>query len=797
MITNTLSNYPISLPVNIEEKPVKMLTNNIRQLNNSKKLPGILIITSYPPRECGIATYSQDLIAALKGKFNDSFLISICAIESENEKHSYTIPIKYILNTDQPDAFILLANKINNDNEISLVMIQHEFGFYKNKQGEFSELISSINKPIITAFHTVLPNPEESLKKMVKQICAISRSVIVMTHDSVKILTDEYGITKERIEVIAHGTHLVPHSDKEALKIKYNLSGKKVLSTFGLLSSGKNIETTLKSLPAIIRSNPDIIFLIIGKTHPSVIKQEGYKYKNKLDEIVRQLEIQHHVQYLNYYLPLSELLEYLQLTDIYLFTSKDPNHAVSGTFSYALSCGCPIVSTPIPHALEVLSNETGIIIDFENSTQLSEAVINLLNDDQKRNNISLNGLHKMAYTCWENASIAHASLFKKYIGTDISLQYSIPSVNLDHFYKMTTDFGIIQFSRLNKPDIDSGYTLDDNARALIAMCQHFKLTKNVSDLKYINIYFSFIKYCMQPEGYFLNYVNADTDFTEQNFSTNLADSNGRAIWALGYLVSISDLLPDNFKPIGIEAESILQNAMLNANNIHSTRAMAFIIKGLYYQNKKVKSEKNTSLIKYFADKLIQMYRHESDHNWLWYESYLTYANSTLPEAMLCAWLATCEPVYKEIARSSFDFLLSKTFRNNSINVISNKGWLHKGKEASSLSTGGEQPIDVAYTIIALNKFNNVFNDEEYINKMIISFNWFQGNNHLNQIVYNPCTGGCYDGLEENYVNLNQGAESTVSFMMARLTVEKYIRSTQAIKVKKKYFTALNKNLHIA
>ncbi len=304
MITNQLADYPINLPVIIEEKLMNNQIKYLKQINNSKKTPGILIITSYPPRECGIATYSQDLIAALKGKFNDSFLISICAIESENEKHSYTIPIKYILNTDQPDAFTKLANKINKDNEISLVMIQHEFGFYKNNHVEFGELLSSINKPIITAFHTVLSNPEESLKEMVKKICTISRSVIVMTHDSVKILTDEYGIAKERIEIIAHGTHLVPHTDKEALKLKYNLAGKKVLSTFGLLSSGKNIETTLHALPAIIRSNPDIIFLIIGKTHPSVIKQEGYKYKNKLDEIVRILELQHHVQYLNYYLPL-------------------------------------------------------------------------------------------------------------------------------------------------------------------------------------------------------------------------------------------------------------------------------------------------------------------------------------------------------------------------------------------------------------------------------------------------------------------------------------------------------------
>ncbi len=779
--------------VNVEENIVRWLSDKTTPVNGYHHLPEILVITSYPPRECGIATYSQDLIKALNNKFHQSFAISICPLESENEKHNYPDKIKYTLNTDEQGAFIKLANNINADNDISIVMIQHEFGFFKKTTNDFKQFLYTVNKPIILAFHTVLPDPNDLLRSNVKEICDVSASIIVMTNHSLKILTDDYSIASDKISVISHGTHLVTHSDKELLKEKYNLSGKKVLTTFGLLSSGKNIETTLRALPGIIKTNPEVLFLIIGKTHPSVVKQEGYKYLNMLDEIVRELEIQDCVQFLNYYLPLPELLEYLQLTDIYLFTSKDPSQAVSGTFSYALSCGCPIVSTPIPHALEVLHNDTGIIIDFENSIQLEDAVLNLLNDDKLRNNISSNALHKMACTCWENASISHANLFNKYVHKRDSLHYSIPPLNLDHLFKMTTGFGIIQFSNINQPDISSGYTLDDNARALIAICQHFDLTEDESDINYIKIYFNFIKFCLQPEGYFLNYVNDERIFTQQNFSTNLADSNGRAIWALGYLLSISDRLPQS---IITEAESTLQTALLNVNNIHSTRAMAFVIKGLYYHNSISKSDRDTSLIKHFANKLVQMYRHESDKNWQWFESYMTYANSTLPEAMLCAWLATCEPVYKEIAKSTFDFLLSRTFRQNSINVISNKGWLNKGKEPTPETVGGEQPIDVAYTIIALNKFYKVFNDVQYLYKMNTSFNWFLGNNHLNQIIYNPCTGGCYDGLEENNVNLNQGAESSVSYLMARLTVEKYLRNEHQIKIQKEKYLKLNMEFQI-
>jgi glycosyltransferase involved in cell wall biosynthesis len=745
--------------------------STIKITGSSNKLPEILFITSYPPRECGIATYSQDLIKALNKKFDQSFNIRICPLESDSEMHSYDDELKYILNTDHNNAFTTLAETINKNDDIRMLMIQHEFGFFAGKEDHFKQFLKAITKPIVIVFHTVLPRPDESLKIKVQEIAHACESIIVMTNASKRILINDYEVKHAKITVIAHGTHLVPHSDKKLLKKKYGLTGKKVLSTFGLLSSGKSIETTLDALPAIIKKNPDTLFLIIGKTHPTVIKHEGEKYRNMLETKVAELQLTHHVKFINQFLPLPDLLEYLQLTDIYLFTSKDPNQAVSGTFSYAISCGCPVISTPIPHAREVLRNDAGIIIDFENTRQLSEAVNNLLGDEQMRKNISSNGLHRIASTSWENSAIAHAQLFAKTENDKILLKYNLPAVNLDHIKKLTTDFGIVQFSKINKPDLDSGYTLDDNARALIAMCQHFELTGNASDLQHIYIYFNFIKYCLQHDGNFLNYLNEQKHFTEQNNQTNLEDSNGRAIWALGYLVSMSDLLP---KELALEAEKIIQDSLLNITKIHSTRAMAFAIKGLYYRNTKNKSVQNTLLIEELANRLAQMYRHEADREWQWFEGYLTYANSILPEAMLCAWLVTGDHVYKEIAKSSFDFLLSKIFSAESISVISNKSWMHKKTMTALRPIGGEQPIDVAYTILALSKFYDVFHDEEYKNKMEISFNWFLGNNHLHQIIYNPCTGGCFDGLEESYINLNQGAESTVSYLMARLTVEKYL-----------------------
>jgi glycosyltransferase involved in cell wall biosynthesis len=750
-------------------------------------IPEILVITSYPPRECGIATYSHDLIFALNNKFQNSFDLKICALESEFDKQNYANKVNLVLETDNQNSYIELAENINENENLSMVLIQHEFGLFKTNEDDFIGFLKSLNKPIVVSFHTVLPNPDSDLQKMVQIINKSAEAIIVMTNTSAKLLISDYQIDKNKISVIQHGTHLVEHSNKSVLKEKYDLQNRKIISTFGLLSSGKCIETSINALQEIVKIHPEVLFLVIGKTHPTVVKNDGEIYRESLEKRITDLDLNQNVQFINKYLPLNELLDYLQLTDIYLFTSKDRNQAVSGTFSYAISCGCPIISTPIPHAVEVLQNGTGIIIDFENPKQLAEQVNHLLDNPLLRKEISSNGIHKLAPTAWENSAIAHALLFQQIGDEKIELEYKIPPINLNHFKNLTTDFGMIQFSIINQPDLNSGYTLDDNARALVAICKHFELKKDPNDLICIYKYFNFIKYCLQPEGYFLNYVDTDKNFTKQN-SENLADSNGRAIWALGYLISIGHLLPTDL----IEnVQETFQLSLSNVTKIHSPRAMAFIIKGIYYSNLNTYSEHNISILKHLADKLVQMYRHEKDENWQWFESYLTYGNSVLPEALLCAFLATENPVYTAIAKTSFDFLLSKIFKKNVIKVISNKGWLHNNNDnLQHKIIGGEQPIDVAYTIIALSKFYETYKNPDYLSKMKIGFDWFLGNNHLHQIVYNPSTGGCYDGLEDNYINLNQGAESTVSYLMARLIMEKYIAKTEHKSIQN--FNFLNK-----
>ncbi|GHV72309.1 glycosyl transferase [Bacteroidia bacterium] len=735
-------------------------------------MKGILCITTYPPRECGIATFANDLIRTIQHKFGNSYSIKICALETPEEKHSYSPEVKYTLNTSDVSDYVRIANEVNNDTTISFVLIQHEFGFFAGQENVFLQLMETLTKPVIIVFHTVLSQPKEANKQYLKKIIAASAAIVVMTHTSAQILMDDYEVEQGKIHIIPHGTHLVAHLDKKKLKEKYKVTGRCVLTTFGLLSSGKSIETTLDALPTIIKENPTVLFLIIGKTHPSVQKIEGERYREMLKAKIEMLGITDYVRFVNLYLDLPVLLEYLQLTDIYLFTSSDPNQAVSGTFVYAMSCGCPIVATPIPHARELLKQDSGIIFDFKDSEQLSNSVNRLLGNEKLRSKMKISGLQKTASTAWGNAAIAYARLFNETTETTIQqpqepLVYSLPQLNTTHIKRMSRGFAMIQFAKGNRPDIRTGYTLDDNARALMALCGVYMDLKDASYEDYIKKYMTFIRYCQQPDGSFLNYVDKDLQFTSQNYETGLEDSNGRVIMALGYFISLAGKFPDIWTSDAIE---MFCQAITTIDRMYSPRSIAFTLKGMCDYYSAYPSQKITSQIYLLADKLVDFYKLNKANNWLWFENSLTYDNSILPESLLYASMAVKNAKYKAIAETSFDFLLEKTFTDDQIKVVSNQGWLQKEKIGHNF---GEQPVDVAGTVIALNTFYKVFKNPNYLTKQHLAFSWFLGNNHLHQIIYNPVTGGCYDGLEENNINLNQGAESTVSYLMARLAMNDY------------------------
>lgn len=733
----------------------------MKTLSNKSK---IIFLSTFPPTQCGIATYTQDTIKGITDVFGKSITCEICElVDKPKEKPTQA----YTLNTKNKEEYAKVAHEINKDESVKLVHIQHEFGLFSGNYGDYLlDFLNVIKKPVTYTFHSVIPNPNNELRTFLKLLLSYSNSVFVMTNQSKEILINDYGIKEEIITCVPHGTHIVIYETPDQAKEKFDIQDKKVLSTFGLLGEGKNIETGLKALPKIIKNTPNVLYLIIGKTHPNNIVDGVDVYRNKLEAIVDDLNLKDHVCFINEYLDTNELLDYLKATDIYLFTSKDPNQAVSGTFSYAMSCACPIVASKIPHTREVLTPDSGILVDIGNVDQFAEATIKLLSDDHLREEMGINAFRKTRASSWENVAIVHINTYKDLIENSSEIKYSYPTIQLTHIKKMTTDLGIIQFSKISVPDISSGYTLDDNARALIAFCMHYKLTKDKDDLPYILIYLDFIERCQKPKGNFINYVDQENrEHIEQNAEVNLEDSNARAIWALGTVVSNTDILPG---VIIKKATKCLLNSLKWAENIQSPRSIGFATKGLYLYHSAVPNLYVAAIINKLNAKLLSNYEIHASKNWKWFENYLTYGNGVLPESMLYAYLITNKPIYKKIALDSLDFLMSKMFIDKNFKVISNNGWLQRDSEPHEF---GEQPIDVSYTIQTLNSFYNAFDIPEYKQKMKTAFNWFLGKNHLNQIMYNPVSGGGYDGLEKENVNLNQGAESTICYLTARILME--------------------------
>ena len=733
----------------------------MKTISNKSK---IVFLSTFPPTQCGIATYTQDTIKGITDVFGKSITCEICELVDQPKAKPTQA---FTLNTKNKAEYATVAEEINNDQSVKLVHIQHEFGLFGGNYGDYLlDFLNVIKKPVTYTFHSVIPNPNNELKTFVKLLLSYSNSVFVMTKQSKEILMKDYEISDEIITCVSHGTHIVIYETPDQAKEKFGIQDRKVLSTFGLLGEGKNIETGLQALPKIIKKEPNVLYLIIGKTHPNLIKDGVDAYRDKLEAIVKELNLQNNVRFINQYLDTNELLDYLKATDVYLFTSKDPNQAVSGTFSYAMSCACPMVASKIPHTLEVLTSDCGILVDIGDVDQFAQETIKLLADDNLREEMGINAFTKMRASSWENVAITHMNTYKNLMENPAEIKFTYPSIQLRHVKKLTTDLGIIQFSKISIPDLESGYTLDDNARALIAFCMHYKLTKDKEDLPYILIYLDFIERCQKPKGNFINYVDKENrEHVEQNAEVNLEDSNARALWALGTVVAHADILPEN---ISKKASKILLNSLKWAETIQSPRSIGFATKGLYLYHTAIPNLYVAAIINKLNAKLLSNYEIHASSDWKWFENYMTYGNGILPESMLFAYLVTNKPIYKKVAMDSLDFLMSKMFVNKNFKVISNNGWLQRGSECHEY---GEQPIDVAYTIHTLNSFYDAFGTPEYKHKMKTAFNWFLGKNHLNQIMYNPVSGGGYDGLEKENVNLNQGAESTVCYLTARLLME--------------------------
>lgn len=732
-------------------------------LPNKKESPAwILYMGTYPPRECGIATFTRDLKAAIDRKFSHKIRSKVLAMNN-NPASFYNYPREVIMQISDghQNEYIEAAGRINRTDSIRLINIQHEFGIFGGEYGRYLLcFLDEIKKPVIVTFHTVLPDPNEKLKRVVQEIAEKSACIIVMNNKAIDILANDYGINKN-VFVVPHGIPTVPFVQSAREKAKTGLKGRIVISSFGLISSNKGYEHVIEALPEIIKLFPSLVYLIIGQTHPVVRNREGEKYRIFLEKKVESLNLQKHVKFCNRYLALNEIIKYLKATDVYISSAVNPNQIVSGTLSYALGCGRPVISTPFLHAKEAISHERGFLCEFKNPASFAEAITKLLSEPNLIEEMGKNAYYYTRHMTWPNVALAYMEIFSKYVNIIEKPASALPKVKFSHLAELTDDFGVIQFAKNVEPETASGYTLDDNARAMIASCMHYNSSRAEEEFKRIRVYFDFIKYVQNGDGRLYNLVDYGRKINFENWSD---DAHGRALWALGLLISTSSI-PAEIKE---EAKNVFEKALRSIKEYKSPRAAAFTIIGIYYCNKAFPSIENIAKIRKLAEFLVYIYNINSSGKWKWFEKYITYSNSKLAEALFYASLAANEQRYLKIAQESLEFLMATTFENGMLVPVGNNGWFHKN---SSKANFDQQPEDVSSMVQTLSLAHEVTRNGFYKKKASTAFQWFLGNNTLKQVIYDESTGGCYDGIGQSSINLNQGAESTISYLIARLVLD--------------------------
>ena len=722
--------------------------------------PTICFLGNYPPKECGIATFTKDLSSAMNRKFAPELKSRIIALNDDANIYNYDKNVVLEINKDDIDDYISKAKEINENDNIKLVCIQHEFGIFGGEHGNhLIPFLELIEKPVAVIFHSVLPNPNTAIKRIVKSLCEKSSAAIVMAKKAIEILKRDYEIDEDKLFFIPHGIPNVPFISPSLSKKKIHFENRTILSTFGLLSRGKGIEYMIQALPKLVEKYPDILYLIIGETHPVVRKEEGESYRKELMEEIERLGLKNHVKFFNKFLSLQEIIEYLSATDIYVCTNLDKNQIVSGTLSYAMGCGRVVISSPIEYAKEFLARDRGIVVEEKNSDSYALAIDAVLSNPEYKKLIERNAYAYSRSMIWQNVAISYKQLFNKILKLQDKTIENLPEIKLDHLIKMTDDFGMTQFCNHAEPDMRSGYTIDDNSRALITSVLHNKLFNSQESLNLSRIYLNFITQCQDEHGNFQNNFKNENELLDPHSE----DSFGRAIWALGYAINKS-----NDQEIIQKSKQLIKKSLSLLNGIKSPRAVAFSIIGLYHHYQKVRDREILTLIRRLADYLVQRYNLESSEDWCWFEEVLSYSNSKLPEALYLAYDVTGNEEYLQIAEKSLKFLTELIFIEGKICLIGQNGWCKRNGKRALFD---QQPVDASSLVHTYLTAFSITKNPEYHQNAIKSIHWFFGNNHLNQMVYDEMTGGCFDGVGKYTLNLNQGAESTLSYLIARLFLE--------------------------
>ncbi|TDS11858.1 glycosyltransferase family 4 protein [Sphingobacterium paludis] len=734
----------------------------------------IAYISTYSPRQCGIATFSTDLLAAIAHQDHEKQIEQhVFALSETPGNTRYPEEVKHEIGQHNL-ADYLAALQIINGGGYALCVLQHEYGIYGGNSGVYIlSILKKLQIPLVVNLHTVLDNPSTDEKNILQDIARVADKLIVTSSLGVKLLQEVYDIALPKIAVIPHGVPDFPYTQAEAKDI-LALSDRKLLLTFGFLSRNKGIETVLRALPDVVRQVPDLLYIIAGKTHPNVLKHDGEEYREYLEQLVEQLDLGKHVQFDNSFMEETHLTTYLSACDIYITPYLNEAQISSGTLSFAIGAGTCVVSTPYWHAKELLAAGKGVLFEKENAQQLQQILLDLLLHESHLLEIRTAVSAFKSTLSWKKIALTYKELFTQvtqdFDGENHPYSARLKDVNpvldLSHVKRLTNSVGIVQHATYATPNYHHGYCLDDNARALLLllMVKEDEPTRDVDAL--VSTYISYIYYAQRPDGLFKNFMGFDNRFLEDIGSE---DAFGRGIWAIGYLVRSHT--NSSYRQIGKE---VFVRAIPHFKTFRSLRAVGYIVLGLvHYLEHEPQNQELLNELRQLVSFMRSEYESNSNERWPWFEKVVSYDNAILPLALLRAYSVLHDEHLKTIAVDAGEFLDAVLFRASHLSLIGNDGWYG---EHSDIAAFGQQPIEVYSTMLMYEEMYRTTNNQRYLERIYSSFQWFQGENDLQLRLYDAETGGCCDGLEAFGVNRNQGAESTITFWLSSVHMNRAFKN---------------------
>ncbi|HVT88366.1 MAG TPA: glycosyltransferase family 4 protein [Tepidisphaeraceae bacterium] len=762
------------------------------QKPRSTSVKSFALVGSYVPRQCGIATFSKDLRDSIAEQLGDR-QTTVLAIDDNIGGYPYPDEVRLQIPQHRQVEYTTAAELLN-INDVDVALIQHEFGLFGGRDGSHVlDLVRRLRMPVMSTLHTVLAEPSPGQHRVLRELANESDRVIVMSELARGMLKNIYEVSDDKIAVIPHGIPDMPFVDPHFYSDQFGVEGKRVLLTFGLLSPSKGIEVAIKALPRVVSAHPDVVYIVLGATHPHLLRSQGNAYRNSLEAMVKDLGLEQNVRFHNRFATLDELSRYLGVADIYLTPYPNKAQITSGTLAYALGAGKVVVSTPYWHAEEMLADGRGRLFPFGDSEKLADIIIELLDNETQRHAIRKRAYLYSRPMIWKSVGRAYVSLAERVLRDrrrsprpitqsrveTIDLT-SLPDLNLAHMRRLTDDTGMLQHAVYAVPHREHGYCTDDIARALLTAHMYHDLTQDDSVLPMIDTYLAFIHHAFNPTAKrFRNFMSYDRKWLEEVGSE---DGHGRAIWGLG----TAAMLTHNDAVLALSTR-LYQESLEHLETFTSPRAWAFTLIGINNYLARFNGDSPSRRIrKTLSERLFAQFRGNSDANWPWCEDKVTYDNAKLPHALLLTGHNIGDSEMLEQGFRSLKWLVNlQTVEDGRISLIGNNGWLDRGGKRARFD---QQPIEAMALVEACAAAYRISGEEWWFDQARNVLAWFTGNNETHSTLYDYHTGGCRDGMKVDGPNLNEGAESTLAWLVSLMVVMDLNRSRsldaeQAVKEK--------------